>query len=392
MNTDGSSMKRDIRLIASSFFLWGLGEGLFTFIQPLHLEQLGANPVQIGGVLAAYSIVGALCFLPGGMMADRWSRKWVMWGGYPLGCVAALLMARARTWQGMVPGMLLYSVSMYGIPATNAYLADRNGGNSPLERDVTSVFACYAGGAALSPALGGWVSGSTAPSVVYYAAAVLFSLSTLAVTFVSSQPARRRDSRQRAWRPLLDRRFLRFAGLVWFLFVALYLGFPLTPNFLADVRGLDVAAVGALGTFQAMGEMTLCLVLGRIGSGRHQSGLMLGQLAIWVSVFLLSCFSAVPVLAVAYFLRGAYLACRSMVQARSASLGDGSQKGLLLGATDTVIAMSLVVAPYIAGWLYLLSPSRPFIVSLSLMPVASLAVLLGLPHPSACPEQVEGGV
>ena len=43
--------------MALALLLWGLGEGLFFYIQPLYIEQLGANPVQIGSVLSAASIV-----------------------------------------------------------------------------------------------------------------------------------------------------------------------------------------------------------------------------------------------------------------------------------------------------------------------------------------------
>jgi len=42
-------MNRDIRLIALSFLLWGSGEGLFFYIQPLYFEQLGASPVTAFG-------------------------------------------------------------------------------------------------------------------------------------------------------------------------------------------------------------------------------------------------------------------------------------------------------------------------------------------------------
>jgi hypothetical protein len=49
----------------------------------------------------------------------------------------------------------------------------------------------------------------------------------------------------------------------------------------------------------------------------------------------------------------------------------------VLGATETLIAIAQVVAPYVAGWLYAASPSYPFLSSLLLIPVVLLLGLIG---------------
>jgi DHA1 family tetracycline resistance protein-like MFS transporter len=372
-------MNRDTRLIALALLLWGFGEGLYFHIQPLYIEQLGASPVQIGGLLAAMSVVSAVSFLPAGLLADRLPRKWVMWGGFLLGLVAALLVGLARTWQGLIPGLLLYSLSAYCIPAINTYLACAVGGRN-LERTFTTVFAGYAAGGVFSPAVGGWLAGVSTMRTVYFAAAGLFGLSALAVLCVSPQPVPPRSEQGGHWRSLLNRRFLRFAALVWLAFVAMYLGFPLAPNFLADVRGRGVARIGMLGSFQALGTTLLNPLLGRLGDGRRARGLAVGQVLVWGSVLLLLLTGAFPALALAYLLRGAYQGCRSLIQARSPALGGEADRGLLLGATETTIAVAQVVAPYVAGWLYTGSPAYPLWASLALIPVALLLVMIGLPR------------
>ena len=113
-------MNRDTRLVALALLLWGFGEGMFLYVQPLYIERLGASPVQIGELLAAMSVVSAVSFLPAGALADRLPRKWVMWGGWVLGLMAILLTGLARTWQGLIPGLLLYSLSAYCMPVINA--------------------------------------------------------------------------------------------------------------------------------------------------------------------------------------------------------------------------------------------------------------------------------
>ena len=372
-------MNRDTRLVALALLLWGFGEGLFLYIQPLYIQDLGANPVQIGGLLSIMSVVSAVSFLPAGALADRLPRKWVMWGGWLVGLVGVLMIGLAHTWQRLVPGLLVYSFSAYCVPVINAYLAYAVSG-CDLERTFTTVFAGYAVGGLISPAVGGWLAEVTTMRSIYFVSAFLFALSAFTLAWVSPQPVTPRVERGQRWRSLLNRRFLRFAALVWVAFVAMYLGFPLTPNFLADVRHWDVARIGTLGSFQALGTMLLNLLLGRLSGGHRTRGLVVGQVLVWGSMLLLLLTGAFPALALAYLLRGAYQGCRSLTQARSAALGGEDERGLFLGATETIIAIAQVVAPYVAGWLYTGGPAYPFVASLALIPVALLLVVTGIPH------------
>lgn len=41
-------MSRDLLLVAFSLFIWGIGEGMFTYFQPIYLQQWGADPLQLG--------------------------------------------------------------------------------------------------------------------------------------------------------------------------------------------------------------------------------------------------------------------------------------------------------------------------------------------------------
>jgi len=372
-------MNRDTRLIALAFLLWGFGEGLFLHIQPLYFEQLGAGPVQIGGLFSAMSVVSAVSFLPSGWLADRLPRKWMICGGWMLGVIAMLLVASARTWQWLVPGLLLFYCAAYCVPAINTYLAQAAGGRN-LERVFTITFAGYSAGGIISPAVGGWLARVTTMRTVYFAAAAVFALSMLAITLISPQPVPPRVAQHRPWRSLLNRRFLRFAVLTWLMFLAMSLGFPLAPNFLDDVWGWDVAQIGTLGSFQALGAMLLSLLLGRLGSDHHARELVVGQALVWCSALLLLLTGVFPVLALAYLLRGAFTSCLPLVRARATALGGEAERGLVLGATDTTFAVANVVAPYVAGWLYVGDPAYPLVASLALIPVALLLVVIGLPR------------
>ncbi|HET92316.1 MAG TPA: MFS transporter [Chloroflexi bacterium] len=368
-------MNRDTRLITLALLLWGFGEGLFLYIQPLYMEQLGADPIQIGGLLSATSLVSALTFLPAGILSDRLPRKWVMWGGWGLGLVGVLLVALARTWQGLIPALLLYSFSAYCMPVINAYLAHSVGGIN-LERTFTTVSAGYAAGSLISPAVGGWLAGETTMRTVYLVSAAFFALSSLVVAWVSPQPVIPQVGRERPWQSLLNRRVLSFAALTGLTFTAMYVSFPLVPNFLADVRGWDVAWIGMLGSFQSLGTIFLNLLLGHLAAGNRRRGLMVGQGLVWAAALLLLRTHTFPPLALAYLLRGAYMGCRSLAGARATALGSEAERGVMLGAAESIIAIAQVIAPSVAGWLYVSNPTYPLLATLTLIPLTLLLTVL----------------
>jgi len=395
-------MNRDTRLIALALLLWGFGEGLFFHIQPLYIEQLGADPVQIGGVLSTAAVVRAVSFLPAGILADRIPRKWLMVGGWITGLIGVLSVGLARSWQSLIPGLLIYALSAYCIPVINAYLAHAVGGQR-LARVFTTVFAGYAAGGVISPAVGGWLAETTTMRMVYFVAAALFGASMLAVMQVSSQPVYPQNERKRRWRSLLSGRFLRFAAFTCVLFVAMYVGYPLTSNYLEDTGGWRVVNIGMLGSFQALGMALLNPLLGRLSDGStgktsrsvtgegsgpqikeehsllgRAGGLMVGQGLVWISALILLLAGTFPVLAGAYLLRGAYQGCRSLIQARGTALSSEADRGLILGATETIIAAAQVLAPYAAGWLYASDPAYPLAASLVLIPITLLLTVIGL--------------
>jgi len=363
-------MNRDARLVGLALLLWGFGEGLFFHIEPLYIAQLGATPVQIGGILAIANVVRGATYLPAGLIADRVPRKWVMVGGWITGLLGVLLVALARSWHGLIPGLMTYALSGYCIPVVNAYLAQAVGG-SRVARTITAVFAGYAAGGIVSPAVGGWLAGLVSMRAVYFASALCFGVSTVAVAQVSPQPALERTVQAPRWRTLMNRRFVRFALLTGLFFGTMYLAFPLAPR------------IGALGSFQALGITLFNPVLGRLADGEEREsrprgllglglGLPVGLGLFWGSVVVLLLAASLPLLMVGYLLRGAYFGCRSLVQAGSTRLAHEADRGLLLGASETVIAVAQVVAPYLAGRLYAVGPSYPFVAALLLIPVALL--------------------
>jgi len=361
-------MNRDIKLLTISHALWGVGEGLFLTLQPLYIEELGATPAQVGGVLSMLPLACGLTYIPSGILGDRLPRKPLMIAAWLCGLLGILICALTRTWRGLIPGLVVYGFSAFAGPIINAYLATATSGEN-LERVLSTVVAAYAAGSAVSPLLAGWLTGLVQMRVVYLMAFAVFALSTAGVLGISSQQPSGRAGWRVDGRPLLNARVLGFIGVAAWSFFAMYLVFPLAPNYLASVRGLSAAQIGAISSLGALGMTVLTLLLGRIGASERPWGWLLGQCLVWMSAALLLWAPGAGGAVLAYLLRGGYLACWPLIQANAGGLLGEANRGLAVGAILTAVSGAQVVASVIAGRLYGVLPSWPFLAALLLIPV-----------------------
>ncbi len=368
-----TDLSRDNRLMALALFLWASGEGLFAYIQPIYVQQLGASPVQIGGVLSLAGLALVAAYLPGGILADRVRRKWVMLGGWGLGITGALLMAAARDWRGLIPAIMLYSFSAFCVPAISATIADA-AGDVPLARVLTLTYAGYWAGSIVSPWVGGWLARLTSMRTVYVTAAVCFAISTWVMLRVTSQPVRARADIWQRPSGAVMRSSVLLGVIVFAIFLAMYIGQPLAPNFLQNVAGWPVERIGLLGSLNALGVTLLAPALGRWAAASKLRGLLAAQTLVWASLgLLLIGAQGLPGLVLAaFFLRGGYSACRNLTSAHIAGLVSMENRGVAFGLSETAVASAQMAAPYIAGWLYAVQPTAPILAGLALIPMGML--------------------
>ena len=366
-----TDLSRDNRLMMLALFLWASGEGLFTYIQPIYVQQLGANPVEIGGVLALAGLAMTAAYLPGGILSDRIPRKIILLGGWLLGIVGALTMAAARDWRTFIPGIMLYSLSAFCVPAISATVADSAHGAS-LARVITLVYAGYSAGSIISPTVGGWLAQRTNMRTVYLVASACYAISTVVILMIKPQPVQARAWRRPSLRVVHSNVLL--ALIVFTMFLPLYIGQPLAPNFMRNVAGWPVDRIGLLGSLYALGLTALSPLLGRWSARHPIRGLAAGQALVWASFgLLLISAKGLPLIAfAAFFLRGGYGASRSLTGAQIAGQASAENRGAAFGLSETSVASAQMVAPYLAGWLYNLFPAAPLLAGLILIPVGVL--------------------
>lgn len=143
-------MNRNLKTLAFALFTWALGEGLFLYLVPLYLSELGASAAQIGTLIGLSSLAQAVAMLPAGFAADRLGAHRVMVGGWLTGLAAAIVMAGASGILLFAAGWIVYGLSAWVVPALTSYVISERGTLKP-ERALTWVFSAFSAGLVVSP-------------------------------------------------------------------------------------------------------------------------------------------------------------------------------------------------------------------------------------------------
>lgn len=359
---------RDARWVMWSYLLWGVGEGLWMYIQPLYLKSLGATPTQTGLALGMWGLARLLFILPAGILADRWGPYRLMRPGWYLGLAGVVIIAFAPNWQWTMPGFLVYGMSSAAIPVTSLYLAQSarfdatRHPNLPIQSSLTFLWAAYAIGLVVSPSVGGWIGDQVNLRAVFLFSLIGFGLSTWAIRHIHRYPPLPRPERGYNYMGLLRRReIISIFGLLTLAFVAIYTGQTLAPQYLSDVRRCSNTLVGIFGSFNALGTTVFSLAMGRLSAWR---AFFASLLLVMLSFSLLLLTGILPLIAVAYFMLGAYNTARPLGVSIISERVAEHQRGMGYALFETLAGLAVVVGTLLSGLLYATDPGWPFMAGL----------------------------
>lgn len=374
-------LSRDLKLLSLSLFLWALGEGLFIFILPIYMTDLGATPEQIGQIISIGAVAMAVSLLPAGWAADRFGPKSGLVSGWIFGIFSGVFFAISHDIPVFLIGWILYRVTAWVLPAISSYTTNARGSLTP-ERALSSVYSMFHAGLIVSPTIGGYIGKYFGLRTNFYIATVMFCISTIVILFLKHQPPHPVEQRAKPKELLTNRHFLGFMVLVFITMVVIYMPYDFAPKFLREVKAIDLEQIGWLGTLNAIGGFTLNQYLGRRPPRR---GMVLAIGLTVVQVFIMLQFSWIGWFALAYYLRGGVNAIRSLISALVTRIVKPSQLGIAFGLSETVSTAGDVVAPLLAGQFYAIAPHLPFTVALILSPIVAVLVWLFAPRHESQP-------
>lgn len=388
---------KDAYVLGLSLFLWSLGLGLYNFLWPAYVRQLGGDSVDFGFLVAVSMLVASFSALPGGYWADVYDRKWVLVASWAVGLPAPLIYAAAPNWLWLIPGLLFYQLSCFSNPALQAYIVH----GTPRERLAMTynlIMAAFPLGLVISPPIGGWLAETYGLRLVFYLAFAAFALSTATLLWLSPQraapaasttgaggPAAAAVSRLspfavKAWfrgfhRSNLDRRVLYVATAFAIVLALQNLGLPFSTPLLQDLSHLDLKAIGRLGSLASLSAFIIGPLFGRLADRAGSAGVLaLALLVFSGSLVLLAAFPAtVPIIFLSFALRGAGDGARGLMTAGLGRVIGGAALGQGYGVYNLLVGLFSIVTPYVGGWLYKVGPTWPF------WATAGLTLLIALP-------------
>jgi DHA1 family multidrug resistance protein-like MFS transporter len=355
-------MRRDLILVASALFTWGIGEGMFFYFEPLYLQQLGADPILIGGILGGVGAAMAISYLPAGILSDRLGRRPMLWLAWLTGVTATGIMALSKSLPLFVAGMALYGFTSFVTVPLNSYLTHARG-NWSVGRTLTSISASFSAGVILGPLLGGWIGDHYGLQYTFQIAAFIFVISTLIIFFISPQPVERSSdpNEKTTWREWINPRYIQYLLVIFVVTFAIYLPQPLSQNFLQNQRGLNLEQIGQLIATRSLGIVVLNLVLGYLNA---RVGYILAQICMALFALFLWKGTGMPWYLAGYFLLGSYQTARSLAVAQGRTLIQTAYMGVGYGLLETGMTTAMIFAPLLAGYLYQENPISIYTVSL----------------------------
>jgi MFS family permease len=368
-------MTRDVRIVCFSLFLWGLGEGLFIYFQPIYLNQLGADPIEIGGMLGMASLAFAISHIPAGALADTIGRKHVIVLAWYGGTLAGLIMFLATSLPVFVIGLAMYSFTGFVTAPLNSYVTAAKG-SWTVTRALTTSFASLSIGSIIGPVLGGQLAELLGLKIIFALATGVFALSTILILFIRPQPVEVASDGSRYQYLFRNKALAGFLLLVFIVLLGMYISWPLTPIYLQEVRSVSVGSLGLFGSINASGMVMLSLMLGRLNP---RIGFLIAQLAVGFSVVLLWKGTGQVWLSIGYFLAAGFRTSRSLIAAHVENLVNRVELGLAYGLGETINGIVMFIAAPIAGVLYDRSQELPFIVSIGIL---LLAIIITIRNPT----------
>ena len=365
-----------LAIVYLTVFIDLLGFGIILPALPFYAVEFGATGILVGVLLASYSatqFVGAAVM---GRLSDRFGRRPVLLLSL-LGSAASLVVS------GLAPSLsiLILGRSLAGlfggsIAAAQAYIADVT---RPTER---AKYMGYLGAAiglgfVFGPAVGAGLSGFG------FGAAAFAAAGLAGANFVFALFALPESRRPVA--PESDRSRLTLANLGRALATPT-VGRLLVAGFLATFAMVSMEAVAALAGqtrfglgprdlgvgFFLIGVVTVAVQAGLVGRvvaryGERSVGIA-GAVLMGISLAALPLAPTVGLaLLVALLLSAGHGLINPSLAALLSRASDAEQQGGVLGIGQSVSAFARMVGPLVAGWLFDLSETLPFVLGGSLL-------------------------
>lgn len=368
--------KSALPILFLMMFLVMVGFGIIIPVLPFYAEKIGANPTELGLLMAVYSLM-QLIFAPmWGRISDRIGRKPVMMIGITGLAASFFLMAVSdQLWMLFAARIIGGFLSSANMPTTMAYVADIT---SPENRakGMGIVGAAIGLGFVFGPAIGG-VFSKTSLNLPFYLAGASSVMTLFLVLFLlkESLPKEKRLGKSSKKTSLFDA-FKGAASVLFLLqlFISLSLsGLEATfAYFAAKKAGLDSVNLGYI--FMIMGFAGALVQGGLVGPLTKkygegmviQGGIIISAIGFGLILLVNDFTSAAIYLTIFGIGNGVIRPSVSALLTKTSMSGHGSTTGLL----SSFDSLGRIIGPPLGGLLFSMAIGLPYISGMILSVIA----------------------
>ena len=356
--------------------LSGLGAGPFIAFGTIYQHDLGASAFEIGLMAAIGMLVATLVIFPGTRLAERRNLHKTIIAGWLIAIPAPLCFAVAPHWAWTALGVVLMQASVVNTPAISVYLTlgvprDR------IAMVMTTVLSAYSLGLIASNLLTGLLAQVMSLRALFWVATGFFALAAICIWFLPAKEPPRLALPSLRYRDLMGFPAFRVLLVLFTLVtVIIFIPWTFTALYASEAAHVDNVWIGVLMSVLYLGSVLLGLSLGRLRRSMGSVGIVLCfEAAYVVSAVLLLSSTALPMLGLAFFLRGAFWSFRQVMTAVIGEVLPDHAMARGYGLFALVTGAVVVVAYPIGGWMYGFQAGMPFWSSAVLMAIAMLITI-----------------
>ncbi|MEI7890348.1 MAG: MFS transporter [bacterium] len=355
-----------------------IGLGIIIPVLPYYVESFGVSSFVITLLFAVF----ALCsFVSGpflGALSDRIGRRPVLILSIASTAIGWFTFASAHAIWVLFLGRIIDGAAAGNFPIAQSYLIDIAKNDKERTANLGIIGAVFGIGFIIGPVIGAMLSGIS-PALPFWFVGALATLNTVGALFFLPETHNNREKKNKKIdiNPLLpllrgaaDRK-LRSRYVVWLLFGTAFAGMQsIFAIYVKDVFNYSATVAGYL--FTAMGVI---LVLNQTVGLKKFWLKKFNQhsLEIWLFLFMALGFLFMDVQKIFFFGIGllfvtlAQSTLRVVLSSSIASSAGQFERGEVMGIMSSIMSVSMIVGPLLAGALFLNNHHWPFLMNVLLL-------------------------
>ncbi len=362
-----------------------LGIGIIIPVLPFYVESFGASAFTVTLLFAIFSFFSFFSGPLLGALSDKIGRRPVLIISILSTAIGWLVFAVAGNIFFLFLGRIIDGLAAGNFPIAQSYLLDIAKDEKEKTTNLGLIGAIFGIGLVVGPVIGGALSSISLSFPFYFVGALAFVNFLMAIKNLPETNKNLDHSKKldlNPFRPLIKsfkNHNLQLGFIAWFLFglalasqqsiFSLYLNAEF--NFTALMVGLTMAGMGIV---LIINQVFLLKPIW-LKHFKEETLIIWLMMALAIGFFLMGIISFFILVIGMIFISVAQSVLRAVMTSQIAKKGEAGEQGMILGVLGSVMSLSMIVGPLIAGALFGIKTNLPFLAS-GLFAIMAFIILL----------------